>query len=50
MPKRFVFFESAPAAPSAPQPPTTGTVPTRQSFGVARQSPPPAEGSANGDS
>lgn len=42
--------ESAPAAPSAPQPPTTGTVPTRQSFGVARQSPPPAEGSANGDS
>ena len=42
--------ESAPAAPSAPQSPTTGTVPTRQSFGVARQSPPPVEGSANGNS
>ncbi|GIG53747.1 2-amino-4-hydroxy-6-hydroxymethyldihydropteridine diphosphokinase [Demequina activiva] len=41
---------SAPQAPSAPQPPTTGTVPTRQSFGVARQSPPPAEGSADGNS
>jgi len=30
---------SAPAAPSAPQ---TGTTPTRASFGVARQTPPPA--------